>query len=127
MVSEKWKSIFVKTTINASSDHGELFNMLGPWTAIAVFYLFHPPVAYRENGDVLVWITIYSISISILFSFLMTMWIVERAVDFKIIKRNGWLYQCTLQHYMEESTKHLRDFQRTSTVVPVYKPFTLLI
>lgn len=107
-VPDKYKAIFTKVIIADNSDHGQLFSMLGPWLAIGVFYFFHPPVAYREDGSIVAWVIIYSVSICILFSFLLTMWIVERGVDVGLIRPNGQFYDCTLQAYMEKKTKHMR-------------------
>ncbi len=112
-VDPKWKQIFTKVVVQANADHGQLFNFLGPWTALAVFYVFHPAVAYTDDSsaNVLAWMFIYSASICILFAFLVTMWFVERGAEFKFLccfNKGGCLYSTTLKHYMEHATRHLR-------------------
>ncbi len=111
-VDAKWKQIFTKVVVQANADHGQLFNFLGPWMALAVFYLFHPAVAYTDDSsaNVLAWMFIYSASICILFAFLVTMWFVERGAEFKYLccfNKNGCLYSTTLKCYMEHATRHL--------------------
>lgn len=110
-VPDKYKAIFSRVVVADNSDHGQLFSMLGPWLAIAVFYFFHPPVAYREDGSLTAWVLIYSFSICILFSFLVTMWIVERgAVKIGVFfGKDASLYSWTLHSHMEEKTRHMRS------------------
>ena len=108
-VLSPWKSVFTKVVIHDNADHGQLFSFLGPWSAIGIFYLFHPPVAYREDANHYMWAIIYSVSISILFAFMVTMWIVERASDFNLLRPGLPFYKCTLQYYMYTNTKHLRE------------------
>lgn len=113
-VDDSWKPIFERVVLMERTDHGQLFSLLGPWTALAIFYIFHPPVAYREDGNPLVWALIYSISITVLFSFLGTMWMVERYIPCRralspknVDYRTFLFYSCTIQSQMELSTHYM--------------------
>ena len=109
-ISLKWKPLFTKIIVQNEKDSGELFKMLGPYTALAVFYFFHPPVAWSDDASTSAWFLIYCTSVVILFSFLLTMYIIERPVSNsfwgKLVK------PCTMQAYMERATRH---FEKNET------------
>lgn len=117
-LDESWRPIFKTVVLINEVDHGQLFSWLGPWMALAVFYLFHPPVAYREDQDILAWGIIYAVSITILFSFLCTMWIVEknyqrpshshsRGIRCPII--NQLIYESSLSYKMHKAVDDLKQ------------------
>jgi len=110
-VDVSWKPLFHRVILMARTDHGQLFSFLGPWTALGIFYLFHPPVAYRDDADPWAWAIIYSASITVLFSFLGTMWVVERYAP--VFDKHGTLceplFKCTVQHYIKQSTAYMLE------------------
>lgn len=102
-VHDKWKSVFINRVRTKNEIHGNCFSWLGPRAALFTFYLCHPPVSYTESGNVVAFILIYAISITVLFSFLITMHIVTYG---PLLGRGGEKLSL-MERYTYDQTKHL--------------------
>ena len=69
---EIYSDFFTHETVET----GSFFNWSGPYLALGVYFLAHPPLVYTEDSfyD---WSVVYSACITILFSFIVTLWYIE--------------------------------------------------
>lgn len=102
-VHEKWKAVFMSAVRTKNEVHGNCFAWIGPRAALITFYICHPPVSYRESGSILPFVLIYAISITVLFSFLITMHIVMYGPLLSIGRHKVSM----MDKYMYSQTKHL--------------------
>ena len=106
-VAEEWKQVFNKVIVQSERDTGDLFNLFGPCTALFIYYVVHPPVAYSDDGDHWAWGLIYCFSVTILFSFLLAMWIILTPMFNKCKWCCAICEKCRMDQYMELTTRHV--------------------
>ena len=74
-----WLPIFEQVYQDENVENGAFFQWCGPYCAMGVYFLVHPPLVYVENSFY-EWSIAYSISVTILFSWVLTLWYVEQYV-----------------------------------------------
>ena len=78
-LTEEWQEIYSEIFIEENVETGSFFNWAGPYLAMGVYIFVHPPLVYTPNSfyD---WSVVYSMSTTILFAFIGTLWYVEEYV-----------------------------------------------
>ena len=111
-LKEIYSSFFTQETVET----GSFFNWSGPYLALGVYFLAHPPLVYTDDSfyD---WSIVYSACITILFSFIVTLWYIEGFVLGKRQKTEILKFAERLQNHGHADT-HVEidtDFNRMRT------------
>ena len=96
---EIYSDFFTHETVET----GTFFNWSGPYLALGVYFLAHPPLVYTEDAfyD---WSLVYSACITILFSFIVTLWYIEGFVLGKRQKQGILDFANRLQSHVSTNT-----------------------
>ena len=78
-LSPEWLEIYGEIFIDENVETGTFFNWSGPYLAMGVYFVVHPPLVYKEDAF-FEWSLVYAASVTILFSFIVTLWYVEEHV-----------------------------------------------
>jgi hypothetical protein len=74
---EKWETFRQALYIRAHTDSTTFYNAAGPYVAIAIYFIVHPPLTHEVTGSFWGWATVYSVSITVLFAFILNLWFIE--------------------------------------------------
>ena len=78
-LSPEWLEIYGAIFTDENVETGTFFYAAGPYLAMGVYFVVHPPLVYVEDAF-WEWSLVYAASVTILFSFIVTLWYVEEHV-----------------------------------------------
>ena len=86
-IDEQWKDLRDKYWIMMNDESGMIFNVFGPYLALLIYFVVHPPLV--RNESFWEWAIVYSVSVAILFAFILNLWFLERSVIPNQLKRKS--------------------------------------
>ena len=72
----KWKKVYEDIYLDEESETGLFFQVAGPYLAMFVYFVVHPALVYTETF--IEWALTYTVSVTVLFSFVLTLSFIEK-------------------------------------------------
>lgn len=106
-LSPDWLPIFEEVYRDENVENGGFFQWCGPYCAMGVYFFVHPPLVYVENSF-LEWSIAYSISVTILFSWVLTLWYVEEFILKDLFKNEVLRFASNMRIHKDIDTDYTR-------------------
>ena len=109
-LDEDWLLIFEQVYRDENVENGSFFQWCGPYCAMGIYFLVHPPLVYVENSFY-EWSIAYSISVMILFSWVLTLWYVEEYVLKTLFKEDVIRFASSMRAMRDIKDVRSTDFR----------------
>ena len=84
-IDPKWKDLRDKYWIMVNDESGMIFNLFGPYLALFLYFIIHPPLV--RTSQFWEWSIPYSVSVSVLFAFILNLAVLERYILPRTLKQ----------------------------------------
>ena len=115
-VPEAWRALKNEIYVAESTESTMVFKLFGPHLALFIYFIVHPPLIRNEHfWD---WTLVYSVSVSVLFAFLLNLWYIERFTLDVSLKKKSMEFART--YNMEPNTNmrvRTRTYARNGRIV----------
>jgi len=86
-IDPKWKDLRDKYWIMVNDESGMIFNLFGPYLALLLYFVIHPPLV--RTSQFWEWAVPYSVSVTVLFAFILNLAILERFILPRTLKQKA--------------------------------------